>query len=234
MSTRFYVVREISVAAGGVERIPVEGYWLTVLEASGVFSLGFDNSDPQPGIEAGLAIPAGKWGYSQVVIENKSAVELTATLAFNDDGVRDNRLVLAAGGGIAVNNFPTGFDVNNLPATYDDGLTQITRHGYGSLGASFVTGTTPSTAPQTIILPATNTGGVVLRHASVFGVANYTALYADTAAPTNVLDTTKRRLLLGTGVTPFDLRDMYLPAGVGLYAVANGANNYYSATFDIL
>lgn len=103
MSKRIFVVRDITVAANDKQRIPIEGDWFTVLSASGEFWLGFDRSDPQPGLEAGLAFPSG--GYTDIFIENHTGVELTARVVFSEMAIRDNRLVIS-GGGISVENFP--------------------------------------------------------------------------------------------------------------------------------
>jgi len=234
MSTRFYVVREISVAAGGVERIPVEGYWLTVLEASGVFSLGFDNSDPQPGIEAGLAIPAGKWGYNQVVIENKSAVELTATLAFNDDGVRDNRLVLS-GGGVDVNNFPAGFDVNNFPATFGDGLTEQERFGQVQVGASSTVLHNGPAGSATLIDATANTGGCVVRTLWAQNSASQHTLSIHTAPLTALGQGKPLSSAYNAAAVPFyHPPNLFIPAGQGLYFYAATTGNSAAVTFDLL
>jgi len=237
MSQRFYVVRDISVPANGVERIPVEGFWLTVLSASGEFSLGFDNSDTQLGIEAGLAIPAGQWGYKQVIIENKTGVELTARLAFNDEGIRDNRLVLAAGGGIAVNNFPAAFpgDVTNFPAAFPDGLSEISRHGYSQIGASFCIGQT-ILGVVTALAGASNLNGCIIRTAHLTRNLADLSLYADTAPPVSNLDYTKKGLMYLFGPSGMQqvLHDFYVPPGHGLYISAGGANSYFALTFDLL
>jgi len=102
MTKRVFVVRDIAIDANKKIRIPIEGDWFTVLSASGEFWMGFDNMDPQPGIEAGLGFPAGKRGYEHVVLENHNATELTARVVFSEDAIRDNRLVLTLGSGINI------------------------------------------------------------------------------------------------------------------------------------
>ena len=94
-----------------------------------------------------------------------------------------------------------------------------------------------SVAVQTIIAPAANQNGVILRLASM-GVSNGTAaLYADTAAPVSVVDATKRTVRRVTKSADWDhahLRELYLPPATGLYYVSNAANNTISVTWDVL
>lgn len=154
---------------------------------------------------------------------NKGA-DLTVSFRIKDDGkYRDNRFVMS--GGVTVDNFP---------AAYPDGLTEITRHGYGQIGASYAHGASIA-GVLTILAPATNTAGVIIRTLSAFSEGSRMSLFADTAAPLDHVDATKRRIVYVAGAGPLLFEeDRFVEAGSGLYIAANGTLGLYSMTFDIL
>lgn len=154
-----------------------------------------------------------------------NGADLVAKFRIKNDGeYRDNRLTL--NGNINAN-------VLNFPATFSDGLTEITRHGYGQIGASYASGTGTGVA-ITVVAPVTNAAGIILRTAHVVASASQISLYADTAAPISATDATKRRLLTAwvSGQNP-QLEDRYLAPGNGIY-IFGGVSAEYSLTFDIL
>lgn len=94
------------------------------------------------------------------------------------------------------------------------------------IGASFFRGNVPGV--QTLVTPAANTNGLVIRTFSVpSNTSALIAVYADTAAPTGAGDATKRTAFVAnsTGsygaqgfITPLDI-----PAGYGLYVCGAGS-----------
>ena len=114
----------------------------------------------------------------------------------------------------------------------DDGLTEITRKGYGQIGASKFDFN--AVGLGTALLPATNTGGAIIRHGYLNALSGPIALYVDTAAPSSALDLTKHRLALCYSTTErFQMRDFYIPAGSGIY-VYSSASAAAFLSFDLL
>lgn len=98
--------------------------------------------------------------------------------------------------------------------------------GATKLGSNVV-GVKNNNGLNTLITPAANTDGIVICQATISsGGSNETALYADTAAPSNVSDNTKRRFLYSQNKDVTELAaPIIIPAGLGLYFYSNGAGN---------
>ena len=95
--------------------------------------------------------------------------------------------------------------------------------GLDRVGLSFIGKT--GRGVQEVLAPAKNTRGIIIRTVCIGfmgGVRGYYALYADTAAPTDVFDITKARILSGGASNDFYnlTREIFVPAGKGLWAVA--------------
>ena len=85
---------------------------------------------------------------------------------------------------------------------------------------------------QALFLPAANIKGRIVRTLAIVGNGTGTAvsLYADTAAPTGSLDLTKNQIVSAVG--GFTLtRELFLPAGYGLWVTA-GNPSWAWASFD--
>lgn len=92
MQPRKYVSRNYALAAGERKAINVVSNWLTVLAASAAFEIGIDDEDPE-WITAGIAIATA--GYDKVVLYNPGAENITLTVAFSRQEVRDTRLTVS-------------------------------------------------------------------------------------------------------------------------------------------
>jgi len=160
----------------------------------------------------------------QFRVYNMGVTDLEATFRVKTGGTyQDHRVVISG-----------GVDVQNFPATFPDGETEITRKGYSQIGASHFGATAPPGA-TTLVAPASNTNGMILRTASFdFGSQNL-ALFADVATGASWDDFTKRAIFARAagGVGSVNLQDIFIPAGSGLFLV-NSGTVYVRGTYDLL
>lgn len=223
----------LNVAAGGEQILDVGGEFFYVLEIDQTeFLIAMDSGSADfAKLRTYKRVEQGaQYKSLRIVNPNGSAMTGKLIAGFGEYGDDETNI----SGSVAVSN--TGFDVNNLPASYPDGLTEITRHGYGQIGAS-VAGANLGTTATTLLAPASNTSGCIIRTAAVSAdVANYARITSGTAAPTSITDATAEtvadRNVNGGGYANVPL---YIPAGYGIWGIASGANNYPSVvTFDLL
>lgn len=100
------------------------------------------------------------------------------------------------------------------------------------IGESFAQGELSATV-VTIISPASNVRGVLLRTANMQPSGTTASMYADTAAPANYEDTSKRALAYYVGSLWQLQEEVWLPPGIGLYVVSAGTAYGYSVTYDV-
>ncbi len=106
-------------------------------------------------------------------------------------------------------------------------------------GGSNIDFTAGGAGVTTIITPATNANGILIRNLQIDSTSSLSArAYADTAAPSGMGDSSKRSILSYNGVgnvmpqqMPYQL---FLPSGTGLYFAVGGANARLSGTYDAL
>lgn len=108
-----------------------------------------------------------------------------------------------------------------------------------NLGTSFAN-VTANGAVQTLLLPAANLNGIILRTyswqiATGYGMGSF---YADTAAPAAHGDLTKRAIFIvqqtgtsGPGIGAAS-PNLFIPAGWGLYFASSAANGTFTCTWD--
>lgn len=109
-------------------------------------------------------------------------------------------------------------------------------NGYQRRGGTTYGGASAGSVSTTVVAPATNSNGLILRTLSVDAVAGHFALFADTAAPSSVSDTTKNKLLHvlnGTYLVTPQFPHLYLPAGLGLYFYAGAAGVNFWCSYDL-
>jgi hypothetical protein len=107
---------------------------------------------------------------------------------------------------------------------------------YTPQGASFYgVAPVPSSAQQ-IVAPAANVNGVVIRLATLKTASGQIALFADTSAPSGPLDVTKRAIcsIDNSGYLTQWIRDVFIPAGRGLWVVGNNGSTDFWVTYVIL
>lgn len=105
-------------------------------------------------------------------------------------------------------------------------------------GSSFAAGAlTASAGGTSLLVPASNTNGAIIR--TIFGYppgsTNVFAVYCDTAGPASATDATKNCVFNGanTFVIPPPL-PIYIPSGIGIYAISNAAGGFFHISWDLL
>ncbi len=104
------------------------------------------------------------------------------------------------------------------------------------VGTSFSTAAPGAATAATLLSPAANVRGAILRTVNVTsGGSDFVTIWADTAAPSNVNDLTKRRIGVfnsnGSAVLQLPI---FIPAGVGIYGMSNVASSAMYISYDLL
>ncbi|SOE36637.1 hypothetical protein [Delftia acidovorans] len=105
-----------------------------------------------------------------------------------------------------------------------------------SIGAMFAN-LAFSTTPVQIVSPSSNLHGIVIRTCYMSAVAGVMGvqLYADRSAPSGFADATKRVILIGNPIPSIALQySLYVPPGLGLWAVGSGTGGSVEITYDVL
>jgi hypothetical protein len=103
-----------------------------------------------------------------------------------------------------------------------------------SFGASFASYVDTSAALKTLVTPAANVNGLVIRSAGIVMSGGSCSLFADTAAPSSAGDTAKRALLGARSTSALLPYQVYVPPGYGLYLWPDSATNRLNVTWDLL
>ena len=167
--------------------------------------------------------------YDSLRIFNPNASDLNLKIIAGFGEYGDDEVKI--GGAITVTSITNPVALST--ATFPDGLTEITRKGHGQAGASFAQAAFTA-GVTTIVAPAANTNGIVLRVASFYCATHEAAIYTDTAAPSGWNDVTKQRLFVLSSAQGHEVRDIFIPAGDGLYVAMSGTSGHYNLSFDIL
>jgi len=184
---------------------------------------------------AGMALNFDR-DFEKVQIYNPTGAPATFEITTAMGRVDDNRLT--ASGDLNVLDPVTGDSFAEILAMMQNAEDQ--RKAIGQVGQSFFVGNSISASPIALIDPVSNVNGAILRS---FGATSSTSsvlsLYADSSAPANDDDTTKRRLLNLPGTAypnvPVVNLPLLLPAGVGLFVISNGAGTHrYQGDYDLL
>lgn len=118
-----------------------------------------------------------------------------------------------------------------VPSLLDIGSDYLAK----KIGASFINYYNSVANTYTALTPAANTTGVIVRSGYLFSDgAGSVAFAADTAAPTNPTDSTKRWLMYCFSGNLMLPQPLYVPAGIGLYFTCNTAGNRGFLTWDAL
>ena len=107
-----------------------------------------------------------------------------------------------------------------------------TKSNRAEVGASYLNDF--AAGVTTVVTPAANTRGIVIRTFARSSTAAGIGLYADTAAPSAYTDLTKRRVWVGGGTEWWMwFGEIFIPPGNGLY-VAASALVLGNMTYDVL
>lgn len=225
-----FIVDDYPVAAGQELPIHAEGKYFAILDSDYPVTVKFKQNNSvfgyANGVTFGFSAPFEK-GFSSVSIKTDDVSKAqTVKLAFTDDPVLYQKLV----GNVTVTNAP---DITSLinpltPPTLDTHFTYI--------GVS--------TALQTIVAPAANTGGVIIYGMSMRSNLAISRIMGKTSAPASPSDITAITLMVNlsndsAGMDEGDqdiVLPFILPAGMGLYAQKNGTNvnDYMSVNYKVL
>lgn len=241
----WYTSFTIVLAAGESRKINKLGKYVTILSNSNADDPRIQINGQQGGkIPSGLSLELPETeDFDRIELKNESASSMTLEVAISNGKIIDSRTVLS--GSIEVKNDPL-----NTPLDTDDANTQAKldsliallqndedlRSPLTPLGGSYVAATNTG-AVQTLISPASNTGGLILRTVSMCcGSSSQSALFADTSAPSGYTDVTKEQILQCQSSDISNMKDVFVPAGKGIYwdASTNSTSNRVHITYDLL
>lgn len=97
-------------------------------------------------------------------------------------------------------------------------------------------GISASGGVQTVITPAANVNGIIIRTLQAQSSAgNSNTVFADTAAPATYNDSTKRIIFMASDGSINNLaKAIKIPPGCGLFVACNSASGAFYGTYDIL
>lgn len=170
----------------------------------------------------------------QVQLYNIGATDMTITIAMGIGDISDSRLNVS--GEVQVKNVTGGTlktDDDETQAKLDTLITAVGDAQFTTIGANSFAAIGNS-AVQTVLSPASNTNGAILRTLSMSGQTSSSAFFADTSAPSGYADYTKRGIAHIFGGGSFDTKDIYLPAGVGMYFACQNTGTVCRVTYDLL
>lgn len=228
------------IPANGRIEINSAGEFVRCLEASDIFYVSINNSGSEMYFTAGIewTTPALET-YQTLVLINKTAAPITVIMAWGFGEYKDGRLT--ASGNLTVVNAPADkLDVDDADTqtalaalqaqTTAEFLAltnllkndQLKRSSLTPLGASAAG--CNNVASATLVTPAANANGLIIRNYTVYTASGVGALFADTAAPATAYDVTKRCLANNAGLGAVSGKDIYVPAGIGLYSASSAAS----------
>jgi len=243
MSKRFYTTPEFIVGAGDVVTFPYVGNYLRCLETNLTeYSVELDNG-ARGTMNKGLGV---EWPsdevFKNITIDNKAgASQLTTTLGVGFGNLSDSRLNISGtvtiddgGGSITVDG---GVSVSNFPVSQTVSGTVDIGEASSPVGASFYNGFEVATGVYTMFTAAANTGGAILRTGAVSVNGATARIFADTVAPVSYADLTVKAILAAwSSAIDKDVlqREVFIPAGSGLFMACNGVAASTQLTWDML
>ena len=204
--------------------IQVVGREVAVIEADKDFLIATNSGEPEF-IAAGLQL-APEGGFHNIVMRNPHVDPINVRLGITDGAIKDNRASVTTTLPVRDPDDLSSFsDINaslgSILAMMQNGNDK--KRANTPIGESFFAGDTIPASLTTVVDPATNTEGVIIRtfEGQVYS-ANF-AVFAGPSAPSSMTDVTVKRLdRLYGGNTEFSVRDLYLPAGQGLWLWGDG------------
>lgn len=146
--------------------------------------------------------------------------------------VIDNALTAAITGAVLIDSaVPVNVSVSGSITGIAEPLPPMMMSGVGYFGAI------NTTALQTIVAPAANTGGVVVRGIQMLISSNHTRVMTKASAPASINDATAKTLALcsfsvstfNSGAFPYTI-----PAGEGIYIISAGTNSLVGINYEVL
>lgn len=206
----------INLTAGVDKLLNIPGKFMYLLETVDPISLQFRNVHGQRNgefaedVEAGYNVrPVGGFGAVELLSATTQTIRIAVTAGEGDY----NRTISTVSGSVAVNNLPDQY------ITY---------------GASYKSNTPlAANTPETIVAPAANLNGLIVWVASFIssqsGATRFASCFlAKTSAPTTIYDgdvIVQPSHMVSQDNGAFLMRPVFIPAGKGLYYIANLAEN---------
>jgi hypothetical protein len=244
----------ITVAANSSVSPGLNGSFLRCLysnQAGTMFTVAFDDGQAFEFDQGLAAYCAPGDTFGKVTITNPTAAALTVTLAYGQGNITDSRvsltnsqIAIAEGGNQAVVTAAGALSENMAQVNGntvntgqgDPALSGVQRtYSPSRIGDSF--STTEAAATGTLVAPASNVNGIMVRGNSTVSLAtdsNALALCIGTAAPTSF---TSNECLLGqfNAVGPVKLgNDVFIPAGQGLNAYCTATSASWNISYKVL
>tara|TARA_R110000751_G_C13791630_1_gene482215 strand:+ start:7004 stop:7783 length:780 start_codon:yes stop_codon:yes gene_type:complete len=244
-----YQVRDYTLPPGQTVTINIVGSECAVYEATKDFLLSHDALDPQF-ITGGMKLKP-KNGFESIVMLNPHDEPVTVKLGITDGQIEDSRLSTSAP--VQVSEIQTTVRVAD-PYNGSSFSGVITQLGYVSgaikgigrglseqfdvgeyypnwtpkhkIGTSHMAVIGVGSVPVSVVDPASNTNGVIIRTISTNNANGYAcSIYVGSQAPSSWQDATKRQIFnfySNNTLSYFYHDPVFLPAGEGVYFVGSG------------
>lgn len=176
--------------------------------------------------------------FSKVTVYNPSANSLTVNLLVGSGDIEDNAVYvdtlqqIVQTVNVADANLLAA--INGLAALMQNDADK--RNAITPLGQHFAVADGVAAAVTTMVAPAANVNGLILRTASIMSTSNRAALFAAPTAPPNADDLTRRVIMFGWSSACMLPQQLLIPAGNGLYFARGGSSTSYAASvsYDLL
>ncbi|KLN61308.1 hypothetical protein WH96_06560 [Kiloniella spongiae] len=221
MSKRRYAVHKVTIGANQSEKVTIRGNVVACIEAPTAFLLGFEDDTPSLFYQ-GFSVKADEgetFDYIRVENEANAPIEITLAVGFGD--IRDSRLSLTGVLQANVINFPVVAEKDK------PGIVPLGEHSasFTAAGGNFF---------HNLINPSVNVNGIIIRQLSMIAYGNWSVLAFDTVSPaTAYANASKFRRVVAIGDSA-EYHNMYLEAGLGVWAKQLTNQLYASINYDIL
>ncbi len=247
MSITRYQTYAGTIQPGELFTITRAGRSVTCFEASAGLEIVIDDGSSSA-FFAGVSLDFD-YEFKRIQLLNPNDTPVTFQVATAMGRVNDNRLT--ASGIVRVADPDNGASFSNLVAYLSNlngylsainarqfeglGFTSSLLAPKHKVGASSYGGVI-STSPVTIIDPASNESGVIIRHLHRYANGSVMAVHYGNVAPTQWEDKAAPLLFIigGDQYTGNFWKPVYLPAGVGVWAIASASANHFWMDWDYL
>lgn len=235
----------LTVPAGGQTSFDCAGSRILLCDSASLagFELQFDNGINVP-FKVGRKYTQFGGEFKQVTLHNTDLVNpLSVNLLVGSGDIEDNAVYVDTIQSITqtVNTDDAGTQAAiaaakaGIETLLSGGLAA--RYPFSVAGANNA-GSNNSTTPVTLLAPASNVNGAIVRSAAALsGSGNEIEIVAKTSAPSGSRDHTAFAIATGISGTGFCVPlPLYLPAGVGIYLVGGttGSSQYGRVSYDLL
>jgi hypothetical protein len=233
------------IGANDQESFPMQGTFVQCLESDGELRMSMNNGSKMK-FSAGLGrLTNDGVEFTSIQLFNDTDNEIIVEVGYGYGDIRDQRLqstgntpvINPSGQKLQVQDSSVYGRISSVLAYLNDG--ESLRSPLTSQGTNSSLKMDATSHAHTIFTPAENTAGALIRFLEVSNSSNSygTTIFADTSAPVGFDDLTKDIVIASrySAIAPIRLRDIFIPAGKGLYIFGEvGTYGYHSVTWDFV